>query len=128
MLKECDFVVVSPPLTAETQKMISSAQFAAMKPGAYLVNVSRGQVLDTDALVEAAKSGRLGGAVLDVFEEEPLPAGSPLWELPNVIITPHIAGVSKRSKDTLLDLFTVNINRYLKGLELYNLIDPELGY
>ncbi|MGB4321789.1 MAG: NAD(P)-dependent oxidoreductase, partial [Anaerolineaceae bacterium] len=100
----------------------------AMKPGAYLVNVSRGQVLDTDALVEAAKSGRLGGAVLDVFEEEPLPAGSPLWELPNVIITPHIAGVSKRSKDTLLDLFTVNINRYLKGLELYNLIDPELGY
>ena len=128
MLKECDFVVVSPPLTAETQKMISSAQFAAMKPGACLVNVSRGQVLDTDALVEAAKSGRLGGAVLDVFEEEPLPAGSPLWELPNVIIMPHIAGVSKRSKDTLLDLFTVNINRYLKGLELYNLIDPELGY
>ncbi|MEN6580316.1 MAG: NAD(P)-dependent oxidoreductase, partial [Anaerolineaceae bacterium] len=108
--------------------MISTEQFAAMKPGAFLVNVSRGQVVDTNALIEAARSGRLGGAVLDVFEEEPLPTESPLWDLPNVVITPHIAGVSKRNMDTLVDLFITNLSRYLKGQELYNLIDPEQGY
>lgn len=128
MLKECDFVVISPPLTAETHQMISTEQFAAMKPGAFLVNVSRGPVVDTNALIEAARSGRLGGAVLDVFEEEPLPADSPLWDPPNVVITPHIAGVSKRSMDALVDLFVANLGRYLKGQELYNLIDPEQGY
>jgi len=128
MLKECDFVVVSPPLTAETNHMISTEQFAAMKPGVFLVNVSRGPVVDTNALLEAAKSGKLGGAVLDVFEEEPLPADSPLWDAPNVVITPHIAGVSKRSMDALVDLFVVNLGRYIRGQELYNLIDPEQGY
>lgn len=128
MLKECDFVVVSPPLTAETHQMISTEQFAVMKPGAFLVNVSRGPVVDTNALIEAARSGKLGGAVLDVFEEEPLPADSPLWDVPNVVITPHIAGISKRNMDTLVDLFVTNLSRYLKGQELYNLIDPEHGY
>ena len=128
MLKECDFVVVSPPLTAETHQMISTEQFAVMKPGAFLVNVSRGPVVDTTALIEAARSGKLGGAVLDVFEEEPLPADSPLWDAPNVVITPHIAGISKRNMDTLVDLFVTNLSRYLKGQELYNLIDPEHGY
>ncbi len=128
MLKECDFVVVSPPLTAETHQMISTEQFAVMKPGAFLVNVSRGPVVDTTALIEAARSGKLGGAVLDVFEEEPLPADSPLWDAPNVVITPHIAGISKRNMDTLVDLFITNLSRYLKGQELYNLIDPEHGY
>jgi phosphoglycerate dehydrogenase-like enzyme len=128
MLKECDFVVVSPPLTDETYHLISTEQFAAMKAGAFLVNVSRGQVVDTNALIEAARSGRLGGAVLDVFEEEPLPAESPLWDLPNVVITPHIAGISKRNMDTLVDLFVTNLGRYLKGQKLYNLIDPEQGY
>ena len=128
MLKECDFVVISPPLTPETQQLISTEQFAVMKPGVFLVNVSRGPVVDTDALVEAARSGKLGGAVLDVFDEEPLPAESPLWDAPNVVITPHIAGISKRNMDALVDLFVVNITRYLKGQELFNLIDPENGY
>lgn len=128
MLKECDFVVVSPPLTAETHQMISTEQFAAMKPGAFLVNVSRGPVVDTNALLEAARSGKLGGAVLDVFEEEPLPADSPLWDAPNVVITPHIAGISRRNMDTLVDLLVTNLSRYLRGQELYNLIDPEHGY
>ncbi len=128
MLKECDFVVVSPPLTPETHQLISTEQFAVMKPGVFLVNVSRGPVVDTDALIEAAKSGKLGGAVLDVFEEEPLPAESPLWEAPNVVITPHIAGISKKNMDALVDLFVVNITRYLKGQDLLNLIDPENGY
>jgi phosphoglycerate dehydrogenase-like enzyme len=128
MLKECDFVVVSPPLTPETHQLITTEQFAEMKPGAFLVNVSRGPVVDTTALVEAVKSGKLGGAVLDVFDEEPLPAESPLWDAPNVIITPHIAGISKKNMDALVDLFVINIGRYLKGQELYNLIDPENGY
>ncbi len=128
MLKECDFVVVSPPLTPETHQLISTEQFAVMKPGVFLVNVSRGPVVDTDALIEAAKSGKLGGAVLDVFDEEPLPAESPLWEAPNVVITPHIAGISKKNMDALVDLFVVNITRYLKGQDLLNLIDPENGY
>jgi phosphoglycerate dehydrogenase-like enzyme len=128
MLKECDFVVVSPPLTAETHQMISTEQFTAMKPGAFLVNVSRGPVVDTNALLEAARSGKLGGAVLDVFEEEPLPADSPLWDAPNVVITPHIAGISRRNMDTLVDLFVTNLGRYLRGQELFNQIDPEHGY
>jgi len=128
MLKECDFVVVSPPLTPETHQLISTEQFAVMKPGAFLVNVSRGPVVDATALVEAVKSGKLGGAVLDVFEEEPLPAESPLWDAPNVFITPHIAGISKKNMDALVDLFVINIGRYLKGQELYNLIDPDNGY
>ena len=128
LLKESDFVVVSPPLTEETYHLISSEQFAAMKPGAFLVNVSRGPVLDTNALIEAVKSGRLGGAVLDVFEEEPLPAESPLWDLPNVVITPHVAGLSKKYMDSLVDLFVANIELYLKGRELYNQIDPTRGY
>jgi len=128
MLKECDFVVVSPPLTAETHQLISAEQFEAMKPGVFLVNVSRGPVIDSNALIEAARSGKLGGAVLDVFDEEPLLADSPLWDAPNVVITPHIAGVSKRSMDALVDLFIANLNRYIKGQELYNLIDPEQGY
>lgn len=128
MLKECDFVVVSPPLTAETNRMISSEQFAAMKPGAFLVNVSRGPVVDTSALIEAARSGRLGGAVLDVFDEEPLPTDSPLWDAPNVVITPHISGMSKRYMDALVDLFVINLGRYLKGQKLFNLVDPEQGY
>lgn len=128
MLKECDFVVVSAPLTAETNQLISTEQFAAMKPGVFFVNVSRGQVVDTNALVEAARSGKLGGAVLDVFDEEPLPADSLLWDTPNVVITPHIAGASKRSMDSLVELFVTNLTRYLKGQDLYNLIDPEKGY
>ena len=128
MLKECDFVVVSPPLTPETRQLMSTEQFAVMKTGAFLVNVSRGPVVDTNALIEATKSGKLGGAVLDVFEEEPLPADSPLWDAPNVIITPHIAGISKKSMDALVELFVINIGRYLKGQELHNLIDPENGY
>ena len=128
MLKECDFVVVATPLTAETTRMFGATQFAAMKPGAFFVNVSRGPVVDTSALIDAARSGSLGGAVLDVFDEEPLPAESPLWDAPNVVITPHIAGVSKRSMDALIELFVTNLHRYLKGVELFNLIDPEQGY
>lgn len=128
MLKECDFVVVSPPLTAETNQMISTEQFAAMKPGAFLVNVSRGPVVDTTALIEAAKSGRLGGAVLDVFEEEPLPTDSPLWDAPNVVITPHVSGLSRKYMDSLVELFAANIDRYIKGERLYNLVDPDRGY
>ncbi len=128
MLKECDFVVVSPPLTDETRHLISTEQFAAMKPGAFLLNVSRGAVVDTNALIEAVKSGKLGGAVLDVFEEEPLPVESPLWDLPNVVITPHVAGLSRRFMDGVIDLFIANIERYLKRQELYNLIDARHGY
>lgn len=128
MLRESDFVVLTLPLTEETEHLFSGSQFAAMKPGAFLVNVARGSVVDTAALIEASKSGRLGGAVLDVFEEEPLPAESPLWDLPNVVITPHVAGLSKKFMDAVVDLFVENLQRYLNGQELLNLIDLKQGY
>jgi phosphoglycerate dehydrogenase-like enzyme len=102
--------------------------FEAMKPGAYFVNVSRGQLVDEDALIEALTSGRLAGAALDVFSEEPLPADSPLWTQPNLIITPHISAFSTKMMNQVVDLFIENLKRYLTNTPLYNLVDLEQGY
>jgi phosphoglycerate dehydrogenase-like enzyme len=128
MLKECDFVVVTVPLTAETRGMLGAEQLAAMKPSAMLVDVSRGRVVDHEALVPALKKGLLAGAGLDVFPEEPLPADSPLWEEPNVIISPHVAGLSPQYTGRAFVLFKENLRRYLAGEELLNQIDLEKGY
>jgi phosphoglycerate dehydrogenase-like enzyme len=128
MLKECDYVVVTVPLTAETRSMLGENQLAAMKPGAFLVDVSRGGVVDHDALATALRKGQLAGAGLDVFPEEPLPADSPLWAQPNVIISPHVAGLSPHYMDRAFQLFKENLRRYLAGEELLNRIDLDRGY
>jgi phosphoglycerate dehydrogenase-like enzyme len=128
MLKECDFVVITLPLSAATRGLIGSEAFQAMKPGAYLVNFSRGGVVDYTALFAALQEKRLAGAALDVFPEEPLPAGSPFWKLPNVLITPHISGISPNYNERAVNLFVENLNRFLVGLPLYNRYDPVKGY
>jgi len=128
MLRECDYVVVTVPLTAETRGMLGATQLAAMKPGAFLVDVSRGGVVDHEALVVALKKGKLAGAGLDVFPEEPLPADSPLWAQPNVIISPHVAGLSPHYLDRAFHLFKENLRRYLAGEELFNRIELDRGY
>jgi phosphoglycerate dehydrogenase-like enzyme len=99
-----------------------------MKPGAVLINIGRGQLVDEPALIEALRSGHLGGAALDVFATEPLPANSPLWDLPNVLVTPHSMSTALDENERLVDLFCENLRRYLAGQPLRNVFDPARGY
>ena len=108
--------------------MIGPRELAAFKPGAYLVDISRGGVVEPAALIQALQDKRLAGAALDVFTEEPLPPSSPFWKLPNVILTPHVSGSSRSYNERAVTLFIENINRYLLGLPLYNRYDPGKGY
>jgi phosphoglycerate dehydrogenase-like enzyme len=128
MIKECDFVVVTLPLTNKTRNLIDADTLAAMKPGAYLVDVSRGGIIDQNALMDCLKDHRIAGAALDVFTKEPLPLDSPLWKMPNVFITPHIAGVTPYYDERAIELFAENLRRYLAGEELLNLFKSDLGY
>jgi phosphoglycerate dehydrogenase-like enzyme len=128
MLKECDFVLLSVPLTKETHHLVGTKELSAMKKSAYLVDISRGGVINHAQLIAALEDGQIAGAALDVFPEEPLPADSPLWKLPNVILTPHIAGMSASYDTRAVDLFIENLSRYLDGKALLNLIDLERGY
>lgn len=127
-LSESDFVVVSLPLTDDTRHILDETAFKAMKETAYLVNVGRGELVDEEALIEALVEKQIAGAALDVFEKEPLPEDSPLWDMENVIISPHISGLSHHLRDETLDLFVENINRYLADLPLYNMVDLKKGY
>ena len=124
----CDFLVVALPLTAETRGLVGRSVFKTLKPGAFLVDVSRGGVVDHGALIEALMEKRLGGAALDVYPVEPLPESSPLWEMPNVILSPHIAGASGEYFERAVDLFRENLRRYLAGQPLLNRYDPQRGY
>ena len=128
MLSECDYVVIALPHTPETHHLFDKEVFDAMKPGAFLVNVARGGMVKDEDLVAALKSGKVAGAVLDVFDPEPLPADSPYWSLPNVIITPHVSGVTADLMDDVVELFAVNLKRYLSGQTLYNRVDLDKGY
>ena len=128
LLVESDVVILAVPLNAETQGMIAAPQLARMKPGAILINVARGPIVVEHDLVDALKSGHLGGAGLDVTEVEPLPVESPLWDLPNVIITPHVGAQSLRRADNTTDLICENLRRYFAGQPLINLVDKRLGY
>jgi phosphoglycerate dehydrogenase-like enzyme len=128
MIKECDFVVVTVPLTDETRGMLGARQLSAFKPSAFLVDVSRGGVVDHGALLQALEKRQLGGAALDVFPEEPLPADSPLWEMNNVIVSPHVAGLSPHYNARALQLFKENLRRYVAGEKLLNAIDLTRGY
>ena len=128
MVKDCDFVVVTVPRTDETIGLVGKEQLMAMKPSAFLIDVSRGGVVDHAALIEAITETRIAGAALDVFPEEPLLESSPLWSLPNVIITPHVAGFSPAYNQRANDLFIENLTRYLSGQVLLNLVKQEREY
>ena len=128
MFKECDFVVVTVPLTSETRGMLGADELAALKPSCYLVDISRGGVIQQDALINALREDKLAGAALDVFAKEPLPADNPLWKMPNVLLTPHIAGFSPKYDERAVTLFAENLLRYLSDLPLYNRINRETGY
>ena len=124
----CDFLVITAPLTPETRGMIDRRVFEALKPTAFLVDLSRGGLVDHAALVDALSEKKLAGAMLDVFPVEPLPDGSPLWEMPNVLLSPHIAGSSGDYYERATELFGENLRRYLSDQPLLNLYDPQLGY
>ncbi|GCE48554.1 phosphoglycerate dehydrogenase-like enzyme [Thermosporothrix hazakensis] len=128
MLAHCDYIVIAVPLTSATERMIGEAELRAMKRNAYLVNVARGQVIDEPKLIQALQEGWIAGAGLDVVAEEPLSAESPLFSLPNVIITPHIAGENIHYEKRLADLFAENLARYTAGQPLQNVYDPNRGY
>jgi phosphoglycerate dehydrogenase-like enzyme len=119
-LRVADDVVLAAPLTDETRGLLSRARIAAMKPGVHLVNVGRGETVDEPALIDALRRGHLGGAALDVFAVEPLPDASPLWALPNVIVTPHAAGTTRLSRHRAMSMFIDNLARFVAGQPLVN--------
>jgi glyoxylate/hydroxypyruvate reductase len=127
-LAASDALILACPLTEQTQGMIGAHQLGLLRHGAVVVNVSRGPVLDEEALVAGLASGHLGGACLDVFAAEPLPTSSPLWDLPNVIISPHSASTATGENALIVDLFCDNLQRFLDGRALRNLYHPEAGY
>lgn len=128
LLPEADAVVVTLPLTDETRGLIDRRRIESMKPGVVFVNVGRGAVVEEDALVDALRSGHVSGAALDVFAEEPLPAESPLWELENVIVSPHTAALSSHENERIVELFAENLRRYLAGEPLLSRIDTAVFY
>ena len=128
LLAESDFVVLAAPLTSDTRGLISDEAIAAMRPGAWVINVARGELVDEPALSRALREGRIGGAVLDTFLEEPLPPTSPLYDVPNLIVTPHTSWSSTRVLDRSVELFCENLRRYAAGMSLVNVVDPSAGY
>jgi phosphoglycerate dehydrogenase-like enzyme len=123
-------VLAAAPLTPETHHMLSDVQFAVMKQDAIVINVGRGPVIDEAALIRALQQGRIGGAALDVFEEEPLPASSPLWDMENVLISPHCTDrtVDPDWLELSMQLFVTNLQRYIAGEPLENIVDKKAGY
>jgi phosphoglycerate dehydrogenase-like enzyme len=128
LLAESDFIVLAAPLTPETEEMINAETLAMVKPGAWLINVARGRLIDERALLRALRDGELGGAVLDTFRDQPLPPMSPFYDLPNVIVTPHTAWSSGRVLDRSVELFCDNLRRFAAGDTLLNVVDPSAGY
>ena len=123
LLSQADYVVLAAPLTAETRHMIGAAELALMKPTARLINIGRGALVDTAALVDAVRAERIAGAALDVFEREPLPADHPLWELPNVLVSPHMSGDFLGWREALSRQFLDNFERYVRNETLRNVVD-----
>ncbi len=128
MLGESDFVVVAVALTDETRRLIGERELRAMKPTAYIINIARGSVIDEAALTRALTEKWIAGAGLDVFEKEPLPQSSELWTLPNVIMTPHVAGITPDYNARAIEVFCENLRRYLAEQPLMNVIDRTRGY
>ena len=127
-LPRTDVLILAAPRTSETGAMIGRAEFAAMKPTAVLVNVGRGRLVDESALVEALRTQQIGGAAIDAFEREPVPADHPLWTFPNVLLTPHIAAFGSDYWKPAVDLFLENVARFTAGQPLKNLVDKRSGY
>lgn len=128
LLESSDFVALTAPETPETEGLLGAAELARMKPGAVLINLARGTLVDEAALVRALETGHLRGAMLDVFETEPLPPDHPLWGLDNVLVTPHVGGTSARFWERETDLIVRNIARYQRGAPLENQVDKTRGY
>ncbi len=128
LLATSDYVVLSAPLTPETTGLIGARELRLMKPTAFLINIARGKLVREHELAEELKKRTIAGAGLDVFEHEPLDPGSPLWDLPNVIITPHTSGFFERYWDAAADMFADNLRRYDRGEPLFNVVDKDAGY
>lgn len=127
-LPQADVVAIALPLTDETRGLFDAERIAKIKKGAILINIARGAIVDTEALIAALESGHLGGACLDVTDPEPLPASSPLWKMENVVITPHVAGRAELTRARRGAIFRANVLRFAKGQELTNLVDKKAGY
>jgi phosphoglycerate dehydrogenase-like enzyme len=128
LLSSSDYVIAALPLTAQTRGLFSARMFASMRPAARFINVGRGELVDEQALIAALRQGRLAGAALDVFQNEPLPVESPLWTLGRLIISPHMAGDIKETPDRLECLFRNNLKRFIEGEPLVNKVDIDLGF
>lgn len=128
MLSESDIVIIAVPLTPQTHELFDETAFQAMKSTAFLVNIARGGVCKETALIEALEQQRIAGAALDVFHQEPLPPGHPLWRLPNTFISPHVAGLTPHYSERAATIFAENLRRYLAGEALYNVVDKTQGY
>ena len=128
LLRRSDAVMVACPLTKETRSLIGREELAAMKESAFLVHVTRGGIVDEEALMAALEDGGIAGAALDVCAEEPLPAASPLWAAPNLIITPHRAASSQHGRRQMFEFFCENLRRYLHGEPLVNVVDLARGF
>ncbi|MEM7455963.1 MAG: NAD(P)-dependent oxidoreductase, partial [Planctomycetota bacterium] len=128
VLARSEVIVVALPLTPDTSGYLDSDRLRKAKPGAWIVNVGRGQLVNHDALVESLQSGQLAGAALDVTEPEPLPVSSPLWEMDNVIISPHVGAQSSRRVPSTVNLVIANLGRWRQGQPLLNLVDKQLGF
>jgi len=128
LLSQSDFVVITLPLTDETRNMFSDAQFRLMKESAYIINIGRGPIIDEPALIRALDENQIAGAGLDVFSQEPLPAISPLWEMPNVIMTPHVSGGQEDYEKEANKIFCANLRRFLEGKRLMNVVNKKTGY
>lgn len=127
-LAETDVLVLAVPDTPDTRHLVDRGRLELLPAGAVIVNVGRGSAVDQQAMIELLQSGRLGGAALDVFEEEPLPPDNPLWAMPNVIVSPHSASTVVQENDRLVELFIDNLHRHLDGRPLVNVFDPARGY
>ena len=128
VLRQSDFVVLAAPLTPQTTKLMNGKRFAVMRPDSYLINVGRGQQVDETALAESLRAHRIAGAALDVFEQEPLPVDSPLWDIENLLITPHTAGITDKLWQRHYENFSGNLRRYLARQPLQHVVDKRKGY
>ncbi len=128
LLAQSDVVVLAAPHTPETKRLIGRREIGCIKRGAFLINIARGKLIDDEAVIEALRDGRLRGAALDVFTQEPLDASSPYWDLPNVIVTPHVSGALQDYWTPLVALFSENLRRFERGEPLMNVVDKSAGY